>query len=294
MLLKEEGARGIATTSLGLPSRRELIAWTLRILKNSGLKLVDYLGQHFLIDPRGVEYFINGLKIWSGSDMVEIGPGLGTITLYASRIASRILAIELDHRLANIVKSIVPDNVLVIVGDGVSFARAIKSEILYSNTPYNISGRLIAMIARNNNIKYSLLGVQLELAKRIIANRGSKDYGRLTLLVERYFNARIATLIPRSYYYPKPKVSGAIIELSRKREWRDGDEIFEDILRCLFSNRNKKAYKIALKCLDNNVESSLSWLKEKRVKDLSLDDIEKLVEIINKPMLHTKEQVAKL
>ncbi|MEM1712599.1 MAG: hypothetical protein QXX39_02995, partial [Acidilobaceae archaeon] len=90
------------------------------------------------------------------------------------------------------------------------------------------------------------------------------------------------------------KVSGAIIELSRKREWRDGDEIFEDILRCLFSNRNKKAYKIALKCLDNNVESSLSWLKEKRVKDLSLDDIEKLVEIINKPMLHTKEQVAKL
>ncbi len=262
-----------------LPTREELLKWTLETLRRIGVKPKDRLGQHFLIDPHGVRLFLEALAKWESNDMMEVGPGLGVLTIHTSLIASRIIAIEIDPLLASHLATITKDNVLVVRGDGLDHVISTSIGIVYSNTPYSISSKLVTLIARNNRIKYSLLGVQLELAKRMIAKPGEKDYGRLTLLVNRYFSAKLIGVIPWSSFYPEPEVSGALIELWRKRDWMDGDELFELLTRCLFSNRNKKATKIASKCLD--VETGkLSWLGEKRVRELTLEDVEKLMDLM--------------
>lgn len=261
---------------LSLPSRGELLKQTLELLRTLGIRPRDWLGQHFLVDPRGLRLFLEPLSRWESRDMIEVGPGLGFITRYASLIASRIVAVEMDPILASHLEDVMPGNVLVVRGDGLDHVASTRIEIVYSNTPYNISSTLIAVIARNNSITYSLLGVQLELARRIIAKPGSRDYGRLTLLANRYFNVRMIGVIPRSSYYPKPEVSGAVLELWRRRLWSPGDEVFEDLTRCLFSERNRRAVKVASKCLDVGVEK-LSWLGERRVRDLGLEDVEKLL-----------------
>ncbi len=262
-----------------LPSREELLKWTLETLKRIGVRPRDRLGQHFLVDPHGVALFLEALAKWESRDMMEVGPGLGVITIHASLIASRVVAVEIDPLLASHLASIVGDNVLIVRGDGLDHVTSTCISIVYSNTPYNISSQLIARIARNNNITYSLLGVQLELAKRMTAKPGERDYGRLTLLVNRYFDVKLLGIIPWSSFYPEPEVSGALVELWRKRDWAEGDEAFESLTRCLFSNRNKKAVKVASRCL--GVEAGkLSWLGERRVRELTLEDVERLVDIV--------------
>jgi 16S rRNA (adenine1518-N6/adenine1519-N6)-dimethyltransferase len=262
-----------------IPSKGELLKWTLESLRKLNLKPRDKLGQHFLVDPYGVSLFLNALARWEHRDMVEIGPGLGVLTRYASLIASRVVAVELDPLLASHLASMALDNVLVVRGDGLKHVTSLGVSIVYSNTPYSISSKLIALIARNNRVTYSLLGVQLELAKRMIAKPGEDDYGRLTLLANRYFHVKLLGVIPRSSYYPEPEVSGAVIELWRKRSWVEGDELFESLTRCLFSGRNRMAYKMAYKCLNVEAEK-LSWLRGRRVRDLGLEDVEKLVSMM--------------
>ncbi|MDM7274618.1 MAG: 16S rRNA (adenine(1518)-N(6)/adenine(1519)-N(6))-dimethyltransferase RsmA [Thermoprotei archaeon] len=257
-------------------TRRSLLEWTLENLERLGVKPRESLGQHFLVDPRGLEFFLEPLSRAPYSDMMEVGPGLGALTLHAAGLASRIVAVEVDRSLAEHLSGVAPENVAVVVGDGVDHSRSTSLKVLYSNTPYSLSSVILRAVAENNNIAYAVLGVQRELASRMIAEPGSPDYGRLTLLVERYFKARIVGVIPRSYYYPQPEVHGAVVELSRIREWREGDDAFEELSRCLFSGRNKKASKMASKCL--GVEGGLEWLKEKRVKELTVEDLERLLE----------------
>jgi len=258
------------------PGWVELRRWTLEVLRELGIKPSEKLGQHFLVDPVGLRLFIEPLSRLGPLEMLEVGPGLGVITRYASEIASRIVAVELDPRLASYLQSSMPGNVAVILGDGVEHAMATRVSVVYSNTPYSISSPLIAAIARNNNVAHAILGVQLELAMRIVARLGEESYGRLTLLANRYFNVRLVGVIPRSSYYPEPEVSGAVVELHRRREWVEGDEVFENLTRCLFSERNKKASKVASRCLGVGVEE-LSWLGGRRVRELTLEDVEKLL-----------------
>jgi 16S rRNA (adenine1518-N6/adenine1519-N6)-dimethyltransferase len=261
-----------------LPSREELLKWTVETLRRLGVKPRDRLGQHFLVDPRGVALFLEALAKWESSDMMEVGPGLGVLTVLASHIASRIVAVEIDPLLASHIASLASDNVVVVRGDGLDHVTSTSISVVYSNTPYNISSQLIARIARNNRITYSLLGVQLELARRMTAKPGEEDYGRLTLLANRYFNVKLLGVIPWSSFYPEPEVSGAVVEMWRKRSWVEGDESFELLTRCLFSNRNKKAVKIASRCLGVEL-GKLSWLGERRVRELGLEDVERLMDI---------------
>jgi 16S rRNA (adenine1518-N6/adenine1519-N6)-dimethyltransferase len=262
-----------------LPTREELLKWTIVALRRLGVKPRERLGQHFLVDPRGIALFLEALAKWESNDMLEIGPGLGVITVHSSQIASRVIAVEIDPLLASHLASIASGNVVVIRGDGLDHVLSTCIKVVYSNTPYSISSQLVARIARNNGIVYSLLGVQLELARRMTAKPGEEDYGRLTLLTNRYFNVRLLGVIPRSSYYPEPEVSGAVVEMWRKKSWMEGDEFFESLTRCLFSSRNKKAVKIASRCL--GVEpGKLSWLGERRVRELTLEDVEKLMDIV--------------
>jgi 16S rRNA (adenine1518-N6/adenine1519-N6)-dimethyltransferase len=241
------------------------------------------MDQVFLVNGRSIARFVEAAsRAASSSDVLEVGPGLGSITLPLSSVASRLVAVEVDRRLGAFLGALAsacgPGNVLVVSGDGVSVLASARAPVLVSNTPYSISSRIISVAARNNSVETAILGLQLDVARRVLARPGSSDYGRLTLLVRRYFKARLVSVIPRSHYYPMPRVDGSVLELTRLREWREGDELFEALTACLFSQRNKLASKILLECSERVAGKRVSLdVGSKRVRDLSLDDVERVM-----------------
>ncbi|MEM4511836.1 MAG: rRNA adenine N-6-methyltransferase family protein, partial [Acidilobaceae archaeon] len=200
--------------------------------------------------------------------------GVGSITLAVSEFSELIVAVEIHPRLASFLAELGLENVLVLRGDGVEVASSTLMEAVYSNTPYNISAPLILALARNNHVREAVLGVQLEVAERLLAKPGSESYGRLTAVTQRVFSVEKVGVIPSEYYFPEPEVHGAVVKLVRRKAWSREDDLVEAVARCLFTGRNKKVAKMVRRCFEIELED-LS-LGEKRVRELSPEDLEKI------------------
>ncbi len=262
------------------PTKRGLLSWTRATLRRAGIpRPVKKLGQHFLVDPAVVSAFRRALTGWAGADMVEIGVGLGTLTYYVADLAARIHACDLDPRLASVAAGFLPGNVQVTIEDGVSLAKRAVEPVVYSNTPYNISTAIVANSARNNNVEVLVLMLQKEVAYRLLARPGTSDYGRLSILASRFFEARIAGVYGRGSFYPPPDVDSALVILVRRRMWDPlVDPKIEELARCLFSWRNRFALRAVERCTGEKPKGSLeALLKGKRVRDLTHEDLEAVV-----------------
>ena len=263
-------------TNFSFNSKRSLLKWTLETIRRYGIRPSKKKDQHFLIHPRPIRDILD--RIDYKDECLEVGTGLGTLTIPLSKIIKRIVSVEIDAELIHVTNPYIPSNVLTIVGDGIAIVRSSCIRLLVSNTPYSISSILIVNIAKNNCIKKAFIILQKELAQRVIALPGESEYSRFSLITQRYFDVELISVYPASYFYPRPLVDGALISLKRKRNWEKEDEAFEQLITCLFSGKRKLARKMVKKCLGLK-ESVISWLGEKRVKDLSLMDIEKILKI---------------
>ncbi len=252
-----------------------LLSWIKSLLAELGVRPSKRLGQSFLYHPRGFEFFTEHIQ---GGSWLEVGTGPGLLTLAASRRANIVLGVELDYNMACAASSIAYPNASIVVGDGVRLLESWSGGGVYSNTPYHLSSTIISRVARNNSVEKAVLGVQKEVAYRILASPGGEEYGRLTLLVRRYFYAKLAGVIPRRWFYPPPEVDGAVIVLSRRRSWRPGDEVFEQLTACLFSGRNKLAYKMAERCACIDGARARRVLGDKRVRELDVGEVEWILE----------------
>ncbi len=261
------------------PSRAGLLAWAREALRLAGKGAPSRrLGQHFVVDPSVVAAFLRELEAWRGSDMAEVGAGPGTLAFYASPLAGRLRACEIDPGLASVAAAVVPGNVLVTIEDGLAVAGYAVEPVLFSNTPYSISSQLVAAAARNNRVKVLVLMVQREVALRLTARPGGASYGRLTVLASRFFEARMAGLFGRRSFYPPPDVDSALVVLVRRRAWEPGlDDAVEELARCLFTQRNRLAVRVAERCLGHGVGGRLAArLGRRRVRDLTHEDLEAL------------------
>ncbi len=253
-----------------------LLAWLQGILRAHGLYPAKRLGQHFLYHPKGISYFTGRL---GPGDWLEIGPGAGLLTYYAAEKVGRLVAVELDRRMALLAGWVheYRGNVSVVWGDGLDALGYVGARGLLSNTPYNLTAPIIRGAARSPSVEEAVLGVQWEVAARMTAEPGTRDYGRLTLLVKRYFHVELVARLPARWFYPRPDVDGAVVYLRRKRQWMPGDEAFEALTACLFSQRNKSAYKVAARCAGVSREEARRRFGEKRVRDLVLEEVEWLL-----------------
>lgn len=232
------------------------------------------LGQRFLVDQRGVSLLVSALNGLAGRDFLEVGPGLGALTIEASRLANRILAVEIDAGLAARLTPSLPPNAAVVVGDGVDFVMTTGSEVVFSNSPFYLTSSIVAAAARNNNVRWLVLGCQREVALRLTASPGSRDYGRLSVLAQAYFNVSLIGFIPAGWFRPRPKVDAAVVVMSRRRPWGDEGEALEDLSRCLFSLRNKGLAKVMRRCLPSGVGPPPVRLDQgRRVRDLNPDEL---------------------
>ena len=222
-----------------------LKAWNLRPKKK--------WGQHFLIDPSTADMIARRSRIRSNDTVVEIGAGLGALTIPVARIAQHVYAIEKDHRLAQLLKTELLvhkiSNVDIIEKDILSVdmhllaKRSERPLIVIGNLPYNISSQvLVQLIQARSNIKRAILMFQKELAERIMAHPGSKDYGRLTVMLSYCAAVKSIATVSAQLFYPTPKIDSQVVEvdfgISRHYPPHDETMLFQ-VIKAAFGNRRK-------------------------------------------------------
>ena len=222
---------------------------TIRVIKENNFTFRKNYGQNFLIDSHVIEKIIDAAEIDKSSEVLEIGPGIGTLTQYLAENAGTVKAVEIDDKLIPILEKTLAeyDNVEVIHGDilkqdiGAMFeGRPFK---IVANLPYYITTPIIMGLLESRVPAESItVMIQKEVADRMKAAPGSKDYGALSLAVQYYADPYLAANVPPNCFMPRPNVGSAVIRLKRFEtpsvEVKDEQKMFK-LIRAAFNQRRK-------------------------------------------------------
>jgi len=231
-------------------------------------------GQHFLNDESVAQREIAYAEITKNDVVLEIGPGKGMITSLLAKKAKQVIAIEIDTRLAEELRSRIPENVTLICKDAltVDFHSLPRFNKIVSNLPFKISSPIMFKFLQST-FSVAVLIFQKDFADRLVASPGTKDYSRLTVGVSYKARCRILETVPRNCFSPQPKVDSAIVELIpyQKPSFTVEDEqFFFDLTKQLFTHRRKKI-RYTIKSLYGNIEQ-LPFL-DQRVEELTPEQI---------------------
>ncbi len=226
-----------------------LLLETKKLLKKYKIRPNRRKGQNFIIDYKIIEKQIRFANISNQDIVVEIGAGLGTLTQFLAEISKKVIAIEIDKRLIQILEDRFSTfkNVEIIHGDILDLELPLDFNKIVSNIPYSISSPLTFKILDEMNfIDLAILTYQLDFAKRMIAHPGSKEYSRLSVNVYYKAHVKILEKVPNDSFYPPPKVQSAILELiPRKPPFKVIDEKFFNVItQKLFIRKNRKVKKM--------------------------------------------------
>lgn len=207
------------------------------------------LGQHFLTNSATIDKILRLAKLGPEDHVLEIGPGPGLMTERIAAIAQQVVAIEKDERLIAPLREKLPGNVVLTHEDILAFdfkqlaADAGGPWKVIANLPYNIATEVIFRLLEHLSLFSSLyLMVQKEVAERLVAIPGNKDYGVLSILVQLWAKTKIVMKLPPGAFSPPPKVDSAVVEflLSDQPRYPVGDiPTFTKIVRQAFSQRRK-------------------------------------------------------
>ncbi len=205
-----------------------------QLLKKHGIQPKKYLDQHFLIDSKVLKREVDYAQVDEKDTVLEIGPGIGTLTRLISERAGKTIVIEKDETFKPILDEI--DGVEVIIGDALETEWP-SFDKLISNAPYSISSPLVFKIL-GHDFKSAVLCLQKEFAARMAAKPRTEGYSRLS--VNCYVRANVTLLedVTPDKYYPKPEVSSTILKMTKKELVLP--KKFDDIVRALFQHKNKK------------------------------------------------------
>ena len=226
---------------------------TIEIIQKYNFNFQKKFGQNFLIDTGILESIIDSAEITKDDFVLEIGPGIGTMTQYLCESARQGVAVEIDTNLIPILKETLSeyDNVEVINGDILKIDinkiaekyndnKPIK---VVANLPYYITTPIIMGLFESHvPIDSITIMVQKEVADRMQEGPGSKEYGALSLAVQYYANPKIVADVPPSCFMPQPKVGSAVIKLTRHQNPPvdvDNEKLLFQVIRASFNQRRK-------------------------------------------------------
>jgi 16S rRNA (adenine1518-N6/adenine1519-N6)-dimethyltransferase len=234
--------RGVKTS--GMRSVRTLLA------KYSILP-AKRLGQHFLTDKGIMMAIIRTAEVNSQDVVLEVGPGLGEMTKLLASRAKSVIAIEIDESMVALLKDCLADyeNIVLLRGDALKFDFLRESQKwggrlkVVLNLPYNIATQLLFhFVEAREALSDMTLMLQREVAERIVANPGKKQYGVLSVLLQLYCDTSIRLIVPPSSFYPRPKVESAVVRFSflKKPRVEIEDELFfRRVVKAAFGHRRK-------------------------------------------------------
>ncbi len=260
------------------------------ILQENGLRPEKGLGQNFLQNPHALELIVDAAEILPSDNVLEIGPGLGSLTRYLALYAKSVVTVELDHDLIPVLNSILAsyNNVRLIEGDILQISAPAMMEsddyLVVANVPYYITSGIIRhLLERRPRPRRIVLTIQKEVAERICAKPG--EMSLLSLSVQVYGKPRIMNILPAEDFFPQPKVDSAILRVDMHAEPIFPEEKLDGFFRIAKAGFSQKR-----KTLRNSISAGLriSTLEAgnilqksgidpmRRAETLSLDEWSKL------------------
>ncbi len=243
-----------------------LLEETRQILRTYGVVPKKRLGQNFLVDREALRKMVSYASLSREDTVLEIGAGLGFLTEFLAEKAGRVLAVEVDPRLAEVLEARLGsrENVTFLEGD-ILRLDVPRFDKVVSTPPYSISSPLLHWLLERS-FRCGVLVFQEEFAKKLVAKSGAEDYG--VLAVAAYYRAEVELLdnIPRGGFWPQPKVGSVIVRLKPRKppfQVKDENMLFE-FATVLFTQKNRK--------LRNAVLPFLAKLGMSKTRALALAD----------------------
>lgn len=277
--------------NLGIPQN------TIEVLQKYNFNFQKKFGQNFLIDTRVLERIIEASDITKEDCVLEIGPGIGTMTQYLAEAAGEVIAVEIDKALIPILKDTLKEysNVTVIHDDilKVDINRIVNEKNngkpikVVANLPYYITTPIImGLFEKHVPLKSITVMVQKEVADRMQVGPGTKDYGALSLAVQYYAKPEVVANVPPNCFIPRPNVGSAVIRLIRYQDppvvVKDEEFMFS-LIRASFNQRRKT--------LINGLANGGLGLSKERIQE-ALEEMDLTMTIRGETL--TLEQFARL
>jgi 16S rRNA (adenine1518-N6/adenine1519-N6)-dimethyltransferase len=216
------------------------------------------LGQHFLTDRHYLERIVAEIDPKPGEAMIEIGPGPGALTERLARFVTPLHVVEIDRELASALRArFAPEAVVVHEGDALAFDLASLPEGLrvVGNLPYNVSTPLLFHVASfAPRIRDCVFMLQKEVVDRMVAEPGTPDYGRLSVMLQYRFAMSLAFGVPPGAFTPPPKVDSAVVRMAPLGEGRPAardEALFAQIVMAAFTQRRKTLRNAARALVDD-------------------------------------------
>jgi len=224
---------------------------TLNVIKKFGLRLEKSLGQHFLVDQNILNKIINAASLSKEDVVVEIGPGIGTLTQALAERAGMAVAIELDRKLKPVLDYTLKeyDNAKIVFADALSVdLRSLPNGLpmpgkLVSNLPYQVATPILATyLDKFEELSLYVVMIQKEVADRIVAKPATSAYGSFSVKAQFYCEVDRVATISKNVFIPPPEVSSAVIRLKRLSKPRvevKDRELFFKVVKAAFWQRRK-------------------------------------------------------
>ncbi|NPV53577.1 MAG: 16S rRNA (adenine(1518)-N(6)/adenine(1519)-N(6))-dimethyltransferase RsmA [Firmicutes bacterium] len=280
-----------------------LAARTLEIIRRYGLSAKRRLGQHFLVDEGVLAGIIDASQVAEGDIVLEIGPGIGTLTEELSRRARSVIAVEVDEELYGVLRERLGlrGNVVLVHGDilAVDLTKTLHSAInegrkckAVANLPYYITTPTILKLLDSKGLfERIVVMVQKEVAERMAARPGGKDYGAFSIAVQFHTSPEIVSIVPSSAFLPEPEVDSAVVRL----KVRTGPPVsvtdqafFFAVVRAGFQQRRKtlrNALRGAMPVLsDTGLDRAFELAQvdpSRRAETLSIEEFARLADCIH-------------
>ena len=200
-------------------------------------------GQNFLVDDQIVSRIIATISPKKSDNIVEIGPGKGSLTFPLLEHLDHLSVIEIDRDLISLLKLKKQDKLTIYQADALKFDYGLISDNLriVGNLPYNISSALLfRLLSSKNQIIDMTFMLQKEVVDRIVASHGSKTYGRISVMMQAFFKVESMFTVPKESFDPQPKIESAILYLkTRTKPLTENIKLLEKIVKISFSQRRK-------------------------------------------------------
>jgi 16S rRNA (adenine1518-N6/adenine1519-N6)-dimethyltransferase len=273
------------------------------LLKAWNLKPKKHLGQNFLLNQSLADTIVGCADLTSHDQVLEIGAGLGAITIPAARQAGRLVAVDKDAQLLDLLRAELAvqklANVELVHQDILSvdfktfFGTGQSRGVVIGNLPYNLSSQIIVhLMAARVYIRRALLMLQKEMAQRLVAPPGKRDYGRLSVMLQYCADVRVVAEAPARLFYPRPKVDSQVIQVVFKERIAhpaDDEGLLSRVVKAGFSQRRKTLRNaLAGNILQADHARVEAWLAQadidprRRAETLTIEEFVRLANLLSR------------
>ncbi|MFB6366484.1 16S rRNA (adenine(1518)-N(6)/adenine(1519)-N(6))-dimethyltransferase RsmA [Paenibacillus elgii] len=252
MTTEHRGQRsGQAAEDIASPKR------TKELIQKYGFTLKKSLGQNFLIDQNILTKIVSAAELDSSKGALEIGPGIGALTQQLAKTSGRVVAVEIDQRLLPMLEETLKPypHVSVVHGDVLktdlralfeAHFREVSKVSVVANLPYYVTTPIVMKLLEEKlPLEHIVVMIQKEVADRMAAKPGGKEYGSLSIAVQYYCEPEVVTIVPHTVFIPQPNVDSAVIKLKVREQPPvevEDESFFFDVVQASFMQRRKTIY----------------------------------------------------